>query len=355
MSTVNVAETKAPIPLVNVQADHTVLPQPAPVVSVLVQQRETVVLVQPAEASTAPIEAPTTSVVVQPREAPTVVVFDSVAVVNAPAVNAPANAGVDRRDYLLSLDGSVPPQGEAYLFNGDVPLSVAPVVVPTAATFFGASIKVDAADPTNGYVVEFLVNGTVQETLGLPATTTEARTTAFSYALLAGDDVSARLRRTSGSGASAFSHVTVAFELSGLAGGGGGAPTTSILVLTGEALALGEIVAMDSSGGVFLATATTSADRWRAFGVSDAAYLIATFAEINVIMGYLVNVLFGVAPAASSNGDMVYLSTTAGQATLIAPSASGTVVMELGILTGAEGVTTSPQILWNPRLVAMIP
>ena len=89
MSTANVTETKAPTPLVSVQAGHTVLPQAAPVTSVLVQQRETVVLVQPAEASTAPVEAPTTTVVVQPRKPPTAVVFGGTLALGGAAVAAP--------------------------------------------------------------------------------------------------------------------------------------------------------------------------------------------------------------------------------------------------------------------------
>jgi hypothetical protein len=271
-------------------------------------------------------------------------------------VAPPGGAVGGGRDYLFTLDGTVPAQGEAYLFIGDVATVVAPFVVPTDADFSGGGVSVDIADATNAYVVEFLVNGTVRETVSLPATQTTAYDDTFSYSATAGDTVSVRMRRTAGSGVSDFREVTVSLDLGSFGGGGGGGSLiTTVTIDAGEALATGSVVALDSGGDVYLADATTSVDRWRAFGVSDTVYAPAAAADIHVIVGTLQSTLFGSAPAAANNGDVVYLSETAGEATLIAPSASGTVVMELGILQGANGATTTPQILWSPRYVAEIP
>jgi hypothetical protein len=271
---------------------------------------------------------------------------------------APPGAGTGGgRDYLFTLDGTVPAQGEAYLFIGDVATVVAPFVLATDSDFSGGGISVDVADATNAYVVEFLVNGTVRETVSLPSTQTTAYDDTFTYSALAGDAVSARIRRTAGSGVSDFREVTVSLDLGvfGGGGGGGGGLTTSITIDAGEALATGSVVALAADGDVYLADATTSADRWRAFGVSDTVYAPAAAADVHVVVGTLQNTLFGSAPPAANNGDVVYLSETAGEATLIAPTSSGTVVMELGVLQGANGATTTPQILWHPRYVVEIP
>ena len=51
------------------------------------------------------------------------------------------------------------------------------------------------------------------------------------------------------------------------------------------------------------------------------------------------------APATTDNGKAVYLSTTNGIASLIAPSTSGHNVILLGYLINSDGVNTTPQII----------
>ncbi|GAF96252.1 unnamed protein product, partial [marine sediment metagenome] len=60
-------------------------------------------------------------------------------------------------------------------------------------------------------------------------------------------------------------------------------------------------------------------------------------------------------PGAASNGSPVFVSATAGVATLTAPTGSGNVVYLLGILQGADGADTSPLVLFQPQFIAVRP
>ncbi len=67
-------------------------------------------------------------------------------------------------------------------------------------------------------------------------------------------------------------------------------------------------------------------------------------------------VVFDTTVATSDIGKYAYLSATAGQATLTAPSASGTSVVRLGIVAGADGSTTATILFGGlPVLVAVNP
>jgi len=55
--------------------------------------------------------------------------------------------------------------------------------------------------------------------------------------------------------------------------------------------------------------------------------------------------------ATTDNGKIVYLSSTTGQATLTPPSSSGTNVIKLGTLTGADGVTSTPSVIFRPQYI----
>ena len=146
----------------------------------------------------------------------------------------------------------------------------------------------------------------------------------------------------------------------------GGVSISNFLNLAGTAgveltaaaggLSTGNLVQINTSGEAALAdnnTGTTS-DSF-VIGVSVANYAGAATANVHTVQGALVPVLFGAAPAGASNGSEVFLDSTAGQATLTAPSGSGEVVYAVGILQGADGLTTTPEVLFIPRLVAVIP
>lgn len=66
---------------------------------------------------------------------------------------------------------------------------------------------------------------------------------------------------------------------------------------------------------------------------------------IKMVMNGSANVLFGSAPASSSNGQRVYLSTSSGLATLTAPTGTGEASLLIGYLIGADGANTKPTVL----------
>ncbi|MAG26013.1 hypothetical protein CMI47_10580 [Candidatus Pacearchaeota archaeon] len=68
--------------------------------------------------------------------------------------------------------------------------------------------------------------------------------------------------------------------------------------------------------------------------------------SINVAYEGKSGVLFGSNPAASSNGQRVYLSTTSGKATLTPPASNASVVV-IGRLQGATGSTNTPNVVVN--------
>jgi hypothetical protein len=139
------------------------------------------------------------------------------------------------------------------------------------------------------------------------------------------------------------------------AGGGGLSPTLG--VTTSVNLALGDVVALDNSAPSELVLADPSTglspDRYNAKGIASAAALAGTTANIYSIPGQQVPVRFTSAPAAASNGSRVYLSTTAGAATLTPPGTGNAVVL-LGILVGADGVTLTPDVLTDFSVIAII-
>jgi hypothetical protein len=141
-------------------------------------------------------------------------------------------------------------------------------------------------------------------------------------------------------------------------GGGGGGVSPTISRTTDSALATGSLVAVvvgSPTGNVALAHATTAGALYRAIGASSGPFGIGAVATINTIQGNLFPVAFAAAPAAADNGKDVFLSLVAGFGTLVAPSASGQAVVRIGVLVGADGVTTTPSVIFMPEIVALIP
>ena len=128
---------------------------------------------------------------------------------------------------------------------------------------------------------------------------------------------------------------------------GGTALASAIIdtAIAGENLSPGHLVRFDTSGtpGEVLKAQATTLPAADLMGVVKSIVLsgaTATYYERGTVP-----VIFGSAPAAASNGSRVYLdASTGGQATLIAPTASGTSVVFVGWLRGANGVTTTPNV-----------
>jgi len=88
---------------------------------------------------------------------------------------------------------------------------------------------------------------------------------------------------------------------------------------------------------------------------SDDVYISLTTAtagnSISIILVGEANLRFASIPLANDNGKRIYLSTTSGSATLTPPTASGTIVVKLGTLTGADGLTATPTVLFRPQFM----
>jgi hypothetical protein len=124
----------------------------------------------------------------------------------------------------------------------------------------------------------------------------------------------------------------------------------------GEALSTGAPVRFDTTGtpGEILNGQATTLPAADAIGIVKTG--VASGASVTIYTAGNVAVLFGSAPASSSNGSRVYLDPdTAGQATLTLPTASGDAVVLLGRLTGANGVTTTPSVLLSINFLYTIP
>lgn len=125
---------------------------------------------------------------------------------------------------------------------------------------------------------------------------------------------------------------------------------------SGEALALGEIVRFDTSGtpGEVLKAQATTLPAADAMGIVKAG--VGSGATVTYYERGSVPVLFGSPPAAASNGSRVYLdASTAGQATLVQPTAPGTAAVFLGWLRGADGVSSTPTVQLRPEFLFLIP
>ncbi|NBO57037.1 MAG: hypothetical protein EBU84_21140, partial [Actinobacteria bacterium] len=127
--------------------------------------------------------------------------------------------------------------------------------------------------------------------------------------------------------------------------------------VAGEALTAGDVVCIQNDAGtpkIYKADATTSTNKYLIAGICGRT--AAVNGDPTIVATGLVSATFAAAPAAADNGvSYVYLSETAGQATLTAPTASGSTVMRLGVLYGGNGADTTVRVLWQPVYVGANP
>lgn len=142
--------------------------------------------------------------------------------------------------------------------------------------------------------------------------------------------------------------------LTGGGSGGGGGGGSVVVIPTAVALVAGNIVTLDTSGTLQLAdpSLALSPPRYNAFGVSKKAYAPGAKATIFSDEITAAPMLFAVAPLATDNGKRVYLSTTPGVAT-VTPTGTGNALVLVGLLQGADGVTTTPDVLLQFQVVAL--
>ncbi len=124
-------------------------------------------------------------------------------------------------------------------------------------------------------------------------------------------------------------------------------------LVAASTLSVGELIYFDSSGEADLADATAGAGyTYHARGVVIVGASSGSTAKIR-LQG-IEKVLFATAPLTADNGKPVYLSASPGQGTLTAPGA-GHAITHIGILTGANGSTTLPEVALNFMLPVLVP
>jgi len=127
--------------------------------------------------------------------------------------------------------------------------------------------------------------------------------------------------------------------------------TDSTILVADETIAAGDIVRVVKNGEVGLTVGR--AVKANAGAINTAEVIGVATSAATAGNGFLVatsgstGVTFGSTPAATTKGSTVFLSTTSGKATLTPPSSAGQSVVQLGILTGADGSSISPAVALN--------
>lgn len=124
----------------------------------------------------------------------------------------------------------------------------------------------------------------------------------------------------------------------------------------GAAITLNDLVTLNSSGEVIPADSSIAAGNWDVIGVALASAISGSSVSVQTTDGALVAMRFIGAPGAGANGSRVFLSATSGVATLTPPSiGSGEVSFSVGELQGADGATTTPDVVFRARHVTALP
>jgi hypothetical protein len=129
-----------------------------------------------------------------------------------------------------------------------------------------------------------------------------------------------------------------------------------VTLTAGATIAVGDVVALNSSGLVILADSNTGTDEDAyAIGVAATAATAANPVKVFTSSGDLVPVNFASAPGATTNGQIVFVSAIGGEGTITAPTGGGNVLYKVGILQGADGADTTPLVLLQPQFLAKRP
>jgi hypothetical protein len=127
-------------------------------------------------------------------------------------------------------------------------------------------------------------------------------------------------------------------------GGGGAVPTPTATFVADENVSAGDIVYITVDGRIALAESSRvhSPPRYYARGVAATAALAGNVCAI--YLDGVVGVNFDAPPPASANGTVAFLSDTPGHAVLV-PAGAGHASCSVGIIQGADGVSTTVQCL----------
>lgn len=129
---------------------------------------------------------------------------------------------------------------------------------------------------------------------------------------------------------------------------------TSIeIFVSGEALTAGDVLALDSTGDVIRADSSIGTANYEVIGVANETVGSGVPVQVVTHTGAVPNVNFTAAPGAGANGRLVFLSTSTGLASITPPGTSGNAIFTIGTLQGADGITTSPAVVFRPQLIAL--
>ena len=135
------------------------------------------------------------------------------------------------------------------------------------------------------------------------------------------------------------------------------AVATQLTVAGSSAVAAFEILYINTSGELAPADADGAALHYNIVGVSLEAGPsgAAAVKQVMTTVGQVSGVTFTSNPSSGDQGKAVYLSTTAGQATLTAPSASGDHVVRIGFLYSSTALATGVYpIIFQPQYISQI-
>jgi len=139
--------------------------------------------------------------------------------------------------------------------------------------------------------------------------------------------------------------------LSILEGSNAATKAISVAKTAGATIAVGDILAYAITTGKMVKADASSGGGSLMNPVGACAFASTDTNPTQLAIGGEIPATFASAPAAASIGLEVYLSETAGQATLTAPSTAGSAVYRLGYLAFANGADTTCRILWQPQFM----
>jgi len=120
----------------------------------------------------------------------------------------------------------------------------------------------------------------------------------------------------------------------------------------GEALTIGDLVALDAAGDAIRADSSIAGANWEVIGVANETVLLGASVEVVTKSGTCPVVRFSAAPAGALNGSLVFISAISGFATPTPPTTSGNTIFTIGTLQGADGATTTPTVVFRPQFIA---
>ena len=128
---------------------------------------------------------------------------------------------------------------------------------------------------------------------------------------------------------------------------------STISIASSTTIISGHVVSYTSAKQLQLSDADGGSRQKNPIGVATTSAILGGAIDVHTRPGQQVPIIMDSIPSSTANGELVFLSTTAGNGTLTAPAAVGDRVYVLGILSGADGVTASPTVLWAPGPVIL--